>query len=285
MQGREKPIIAGWYGIMRSMYVEAAGRSFPYSLMPKSTAGAQVVWVDEQTLRLAIPPGPRRYRLAQLDDYNALSRRRFRWQAPLRMSLRARASHQGIPGTWGFGFWNDPFGMAIVDGVEKLRLPALPNTAWFFFASPHNYLSLREDLPGFGNLAAVFRSPQIPSLLLAPGLLALPLLYTAATRRLARRLASRVVCQDAAALSLDPTAWHTYQIEVEPGTGRFSVDGQCALESRLSPKGRMGLVLWIDNQFAALPPDVRPALGTLAQEEEQWIELSGLRIDGEMGER
>jgi hypothetical protein len=59
--------------------------------------------------------------------------------------------------------------MAILKGTEMLRLPALPNTAWFFFASPPNYLSLRDDLPAQGALAAVFRSPRLPASLLVLG--------------------------------------------------------------------------------------------------------------------
>ena len=91
------------------------------------------------------------------------------------ISLQARASHQEIPGTWGFGLWNDPFGMKLGFGGKHL-LPALPNAAWFFFASPPNHLSLRNDLPANGALAATFRSPPIPAWVFTPTILTLPLL-------------------------------------------------------------------------------------------------------------
>jgi len=68
------------------------------------------------------------YSDAQIDDYQALSRRNFLWRPPLRMSVRARFSHPAgaLRGTAGFGFWNDPFMMT---GPRK---PALPRALWFF---------------------------------------------------------------------------------------------------------------------------------------------------------
>jgi hypothetical protein len=69
--------------------------------------------------QLYIPPGPEgRYRLAQLDDYMDAPRAAFRWAPPLRLHMRARVSNGSIPGTWGFGFWNDPFSMGM--GIEEV---------------------------------------------------------------------------------------------------------------------------------------------------------------------
>src|SRR5512144_3136865 len=114
-------------------------------LIPRTTSGAQVVRLTSGGWRLEIPAGSAgRYRLAQLDDYSNLPRRAFPWQAPLSLSLRARASQSSLPGTWGFGLWNDPFALSLGFGGER-RIPALPNAAWFFFASAPNYLSLRDD--------------------------------------------------------------------------------------------------------------------------------------------
>jgi hypothetical protein len=58
----------------------------------------------------------------------------------------------------------------------------------------------------------------------------------------------------------------------------FRVDGSLVLESALVPRGRLGLVLWVDNQYAALPPDQRPAFGTLPTLEPAWIELSSIQV-------
>jgi hypothetical protein len=105
--------------------------------------------------------------------------------------LYRRASQALSLGLWGMELWNDPFGMAILSGAEELRLPALPNAAWFFFASPPNYLSLRDDLPAQGGLAATFSAPNLPPPLLLPAGLALPLLALRPTTRWLRRLARR----------------------------------------------------------------------------------------------
>ena len=60
------------------------------------------------------------------------------------LSLSARVSSDSIPGTWGFGLWNHPFGLSIGFGGSPWRLPALPNAVWFFGASEENYLSFRD---------------------------------------------------------------------------------------------------------------------------------------------
>src|SRR5574342_1167824 len=82
------------------------------------------------------------YRYAQIHDYFGLPRRKFPHHA-LTLRLSARTSSDAIPGTWGFGLWNDPFGLSLGFGGNPFRLPALPNAVWFFGASKENYLSFR----------------------------------------------------------------------------------------------------------------------------------------------
>lgn len=230
------------------------------------TAGNGQVETDrEGCWKLSIPAGGGgQYRLAQLDDYHDLPRNRFRWQPPLTLSLTAQISDSPLPGTWGFGFWNDPFSFSLGVKGSSRRLPALPNAAWFFYASPQNYLSLRDDLPANGLLAAVFRSPLIPAFLLAPALFALPLLALPLTTRWLRRLARRLIQQDAVRLHLDFTQPHRYQLDWQSHRVRFEVDDQPVFESPLVPQGRLGLVIWIDNQYAAFYPNGKLNFGTLA---------------------
>ncbi len=178
-----------------------------------------------------------------------------------------------MPGTWGFGFWNDPFGMALFSGAEPLRLPALPNAAWFFIASPPNYLSLRDDLPADGALAATFRSPRLPALLLAPAAAGLPLLAVRPLVRLLRNAARRFVEQDAVRLPARLTEWHNYAIDLDNVRASFNMDGKKVLETAVVPRGPLGFVLWIDNQFAALRPDGSVGFGSLANPQPAWIEV------------
>jgi hypothetical protein len=237
--------------------------AFPFAIM---TGGDGQVETDrEGAWKLSIPAGEAgQYRLAQLDDYHNLPRNRFRWQPPLTLSLTAQISASSLPGTWGFGFWNDPFSFSLGAKGSSRRLPALPNAAWFFYASPENYLSLRDDLPANGLLAAVFRSPLIPAFLLAPALFALPLLALPPTTRWLRRFARRLIRQDASRLNVDFTQPHRYQLDWQSHSVCFEVDDQPVFESPVVPQGRLGLVIWIDNQYAAFNPNGKLNFGTLA---------------------
>lgn len=249
------------------------------SLSPTITQAGEVTQSNADSWRLSIPAGPAgQYRLAQLDDYSALSRNRFPWQPPVGITLQARTSAENIPGTWGFGLWNDPFSLSLGFGGGVRRLPALPQAAWFFFASDKNYLSLRDDLPGHGPLAATFRSTRLPRPLLALGAPAVPLLAWSPTARLVRRLARGLVHQDAASLSISTTEWHTYTLFWNPDGVTFQIDGESVLQTPVAPRAPLGLVLWLDNQYAAFRPNGRFAYGTLPVESPTWVEIKALKI-------
>lgn len=250
------------------------------NLKPRLAAGATVEPLSPIGWRLSIPAGPGgRYRLAQLDDYGERARRHFIWQPPVRLRVRARASQSlPVPGTWGVGLWNDPFSLALLNGAEVLRLPALPNAVWFFFASSPNHLSLYDDQPGSGNLAAVFRSWRLPTPVLAPGLPFLPLIGLPPVARWLRRVGRRLVRQAGSDLVLDPADWHEYTLEWHSEGCKFRVDQQCVLETALSPLGPLGLVIWVDNQFAAFPPSGRLRFGTLETSQPVWMEIELLEL-------
>jgi hypothetical protein len=247
-------------------------------LRPRMTPGSQVTTLASGGWRLEIPAGTAgHYRLAQLDDYFELPRRALLWRPPISLSLRARASQKTIPGTWGFGLWNDPFTLSLGFGGAR-RIPALPNAAWFFFASPPNYLSLRDDLPAQGGLAAVFQSLHFPAAFMALGTVGLPLLALPPAGRLFRRMGRRVVYQDATGLPVDPIEWHMYQFNWDLDLVTFRLDGHVVLETHVTPVGPLGLVIWVDNQYAAWPPSGRLSIGTLANNQPAWIEIEELTI-------
>ena len=256
---------------------------FPAGLQPNLTTEAQILKVAPLTWRLCIPAGPAgSYRLAQLDDYSGLSRRSFPWQAGFRLSLEARASHPNLPGTWGFGVWNDPFSMGLLNraGEDRtttlLRLPAFPDSVWFFYASPPSYLSLRDDLPAQGWLAATFRSSDVPPAVLAPAVIGFPLLFFPPVARIIRRALRMLVTQDAALLVLDPSEWHRYDLTWEREAVAFQVDGRNVLKTSIVPKSSLGLVIWLDNQYMAFPPDGRIGYGMLPNPEPAWIEVRNI---------
>ena len=226
--------------------------------------------------RLTIPAGGvGRYHLAQYDDYHGHARKDFNHRSALSLSLLARASAASIPGTWGFGLWNDPFGWSLGFGGNTLRMPALPNSVWFFQASPENYLSFNEA-PGNGFLAQVFRSPPLPLARLARVGLTLPF-----SRVKARRLLGEIIEARAVRLSTAVTEWHAYRFEWSPRRCTFWVDDALVLGTSLSPQPPLGLVVWIDNQYAAFRPSGKIGYGVLQNPGSAWLEIKDLKLQGD----
>ncbi len=252
-------------------------------LRGRMTVGARILERRPGLWRLRIPQeSAQTYHLAQLDDYGGRDRSAFLWRPPVRLCVRCRASAADLPGTWGFGWWNDPFSTQLNLGGTKRRLPALPNAAWFFYASPPNYLALADDHPAQGFLSATFAASQVAPGLLALGLPLLPLLLWAPTARLMRRLGRKIVREDARAVEIDVTEWHDYALAWQAGEVRFYVDQQACFVTSVSPEGPLGLVMWIDNQYMAVRPDGRLRFGNLAHPG-GWIELSDLSVEAGRG--
>ena len=246
-------------------------------LIPQHTDGASVEQIstdhDSQAYRLSIPTGPpNEYRLAQLDDYTKTPRGRFPLQFPQSLSISARASSSSLPGTWGFGFWNYPFGMSLGFGGTGLRLPTLPNAVWYFHASGENYLSFRDDNPAQGFLAQTFHSPTFHPLLIPAGLV-LPF-----SRKQTRRFMGRVIGEDGIRLSVDVTQWHRYRLDWREKRVAFEVDDVQVFESPVSPKPPLGLVIWIDNQYAAFTPEGKIGFGVLENPEPAWLEIEDIEM-------
>lgn len=253
--------------------------SIPYNLKPSLAAGSQITFDEQGVWRLEIPAGQaRRYRLAQWDDTSGLLRNQFKWRAPTLMKLRARTSSGKIAGTFGFGWWNDPFGMGILSGLRGVRLPVLPQAVWFFYASPQSHLALYEDIPAKGWTASVFNSASSCLAALKIGAAFLPGLLSKRVAQYAIRYSRRFVSQEAVSLDIDITEWHVYQIDWRPDRVEFIVDGEPALITKEAPGGRLGFVLWIDNQYAAILPSGELKYGWLETVEPVSLEISELSI-------
>lgn len=248
-------------------------------LRSRLTPGAMVEHDEAGVTRLSIPAGGAGvYRLSQLDDTSGAVRADFVHPVGLRLSLAAKASVQDLPGTWGFGLWNDPFSISLGVGGGSRRFPALPQAAWYFHGSPPNHLTFRDDLPGKGFFAGVFQSQRLPGWLLASAALGFPLMGLRPLARTARRMARTWITEDARLLSTSVSKWHDYELVWEPTRTRFKVDGETILTTSLSPRGPLGLVIWIDNQYAALPPDGKLAFGTLANPD-AWLAICDLQLE------
>jgi hypothetical protein len=223
-------------------------------------------------LRLALAGAQRgRYADAQLDDYAGLARRRFPWRPPLRLTVRARGSG-ALAGTAGFGFWNNP--LSSLGGW-----PALPAAIWFFYASPPSDMPLAQGVAGYGWKAACLDATQPAALAwapLAPAVLLLdrvPWFYRRAWPRVQRSL--RVA--EAPIAPLDQS-WRTYALEWRERRARFFVDDQIVLETDRPPRGPLGFVAWVDNQWAVATPRGRFGWGLL-DAPAQWMDMALVRIE------
>lgn len=261
-------------------------------LIPQQTKDAGVDEISRATSHylLSVAAGKSdKYRLAQLDDYAKTARSRFPHSNPVRLNLSARVSSDSIPGTWGFGFWNYPFGMSLGFGGTGWRLPTLPNAVWFFGASEENFLSFQREDTANGFLAQSFRSPSFHPLLVPAGL-TLPF-----SRRSTRHLLAKVIGEDGIQLwspaarrrfqeqspglqEVDPTRWHRYRLDWREEKVAFRVDEVLLFESPVSPNPPLGLVIWIDNQYAAFNPQGEIRFGTLENPEPAWLEVKDIDV-------
>lgn len=251
-------------------------------LEKREVNGGSVKDTPENTISLRIPGmASDTYGLAQLDDYMHLPRREFLHQTPFQLMVEARISAKRFPGTWGFGLWNDPFSLGFgASGMARL-IPKAPNAAWFFYGSEENHLSLRDDLPGSGFHAKTFRSPLIPSILSLVAVPGLPLLLWPAAARLVRKLSRQLVKEDAKSLDINVEEWHSYQLNWEEDLVTFSVDGNEVFLTDQSPRGRLGLVIWIDNQYFRFDREGRIEFGFLSTDSGQELFVRNMKISSD----
>jgi len=211
---------------------------------------------------------------AQLDDYHGRDRSALRWRPPLRLVVRARWSHgaSGLVGTTGFGFWNDPLD-------ARGHFAAAPAHLWFFHASAPSRVRPRAGATDRGLVAGAMRGGAVPRAALRAGGLALRVPGVA---RLAARLGERRVGGADVPLppDLDLVGWHEYRLDWDASGARFAVDGQpvATLAPGLVPRGPLGFVAWVDNNWLALGDDGRLRGGRLAAPGRQWLDLAEVAI-------
>jgi hypothetical protein len=237
-------------------------------MKPFIVGTGQVDQIDSIT-RLSLPNADRSiYSDAQLDNYAGLPHRLYPQRPPVHLSLRARFSSEKILGTAGFGFWNHPL-------APNSGMPTLPRAVWFFFASPPSDMPLAIDVPGIGWKAATIDATRPSGLMLAP--LAPLVLLLNRSHKLYRKIWPFVqrqlrIAEQPLDLSL-MRDWHTYTIDWQTDRVQFSIDDQIILNTDRSPRGPLGFVAWIDNQFAVVTPQGRFKFGLLDIDQEQWLEI------------
>jgi hypothetical protein len=78
---------------------------------------------------------------------------------------------------------------------------------------------------------------------------------------------------------VDPTQWHKYRFEWSQKRVLFEVDDVQVFESTVSPNPPLGLVIWIDNQYAAFTPEGRVGFGVLENPEPAWLEVKDIAVE------
>lgn len=229
--------------------------------------------------RLTLPAIDKGYANAQIDDYGVTGRQNGRssypWSPNIRLQLHARFSHnaQQLHGTAGFGFWNAPF------GDPTVRWPALPQAAWFFFGSPPTNLPLAPNGPGQGWFAATLDATTPRAWSMAPFAPVVVLFnrWSRFRQRVWPYIQQRLgVSYQQLPPNID--SWHDYELVWQEKGCRFLIDDELVLQTAQSPKGPLGFVCWIDNQYMVLENNGRFRWGILPTPQAQQLEVKHLQI-------
>lgn len=238
--------------------------------------GGKVHQTEE--IRLEIPADVSGYTNAQIDDYGGLKRRDYLWQrqSGAELTLRARFSHpaEQLSGTAGFGFWNAPF------GDPTTPWPTLPQAAWFFVAAPPGDLPLNPNGPGQGFFASTLDATTMRAIALAPLAPPVVLLNHVPTFRHSvwPKVQERLGMSYQQIDQIDITAWHSYRLIWNTNGSQFFIDDDLLISTTQSPRGPLGFVCWIDNQFMRLTSTGRMSAGARTVLKTQWLEIEDLRL-------
>jgi ligand-binding SRPBCC domain-containing protein len=232
--------------------------------------GGQVL--EGPVTRFLLAAGITGYADAQIDDFGQSGK--FHNRPGTTLNVQARFSHtaDSLLGTAGFGFWNAPY------GDPSFKRIALPQAVWFFFASRPADLPFAPGSPGRGWFAGTIAASTGRGLIAvasAPMMLVLNQ-FSVLRRRLWPAFRHQLGIASVP-LYLDMRLWHEYRIDWQKDHCRFEVDGQTVLLAEQSPRGPLGFVCWLDNQYLVLSPQGRFRTGTLALPEEQFMEVMGFR--------
>src|SRR5258708_4473080 len=213
-------------------------------LTPLELGTGKLEQVKSEGLRLVTDPcGERQYSDAQIYNYARLKRRDFPSRPPLRMVVRAWASHDELTGTAGFGFWNQP----AMPGQLDVRLP---RAVWFFYGSRQSNMAFAENVPGHGWKAATLDASRLPFILLAPTApLGFLLMRNEALYRKLWPVGQWAIGAAEKLIDVPLTEPHTYRLDWLPEVVRFFVDEHLILETPFSPRGPLGFVAWGDNPY------------------------------------
>jgi hypothetical protein len=257
----------------------------PDSHWTQVTTGGAYLQTSKSILRFGYDSAtPERYSDSQIDDYTMLSKADYLWKPPLRMTVRARFSHptanenstektKGIlRGTAGFGFWNKPFTM-------QGNWFTFPEAVWFFYSAPPSNMALVPGVPGWGWKAQVIHTTAGSA-----AANAVPTFANAVYGRVQSKVQpkghamQRLTGAHEALVAEDITEWHTYTLEWRENSSLFWVDGNLLLEAPKAPTKPLGLVVWLDNEYAVVTPKGELRFGKTTAGK-QWMDVDSISIE------
>ena len=90
---------------------------------------------------------------------------------------------------------------------------------------------------------------------------------------------AKFIGEDGIRLIVDVTQWHRYRLDWRERGVSFDVDDVRVFESPVSPRPPLGLVIWIDNQYAAFTPQGKIGFGVLENPEPAWLEIKNIEMN------
>ena len=251
----------------------------------KTCIGTGTLSIVDSALRMGLASTQQgQYTDAQIDDYAGRVRSAFPWKPPLRMEIRSRSSLPAatpestsefqniLHGTAGFGFWNYPFSI-------RGDILMLPESIWFFYASPPSNMALVPGIPGWGWKAQVVHSMRVETLVaVVPTALTTVWGRIVGNTQLAARWMQRLSGASEALLPIEMTDWHTYTLEWRESAATFWVDDVLVLRVPHPPTRPLGFVAWLDNQYAVATPQGVLRFGTVSSGS-QWLDIDSIKIE------
>lgn len=246
-------------------------------------AGGAYAEIKNSVLRLGYNKAtPDNYTDAQIDDYTMLGRKEYLWRPPLRMTARARFSHNAatagateatknvLRGTAGFGFWNKPFTM-------QGNWFTLPQAVWFFYSAPPSNMALVPGVPGWGWKAQVINTTVV-----GVAANAVPATVAATYARLTGtepvgNAVRRFVGAYEKIITHSMKDWHTYTLEWQQYEASFWIDDKLLYKMPTVPTKPLGFVAWLDNEYAVVTPRGDLQFGKTTGNM-QWLDLESIKI-------
>ncbi len=74
------------------------------------------------------------------------------------------------------------------------------------------------------------------------------------------------------------TAWHRYELEWRRDGATWWVDGRKVFETDQSPRGPLGFVTWVDNQYTVLTPQGHIEFGHIHIAAPEWLDLDDVTL-------